>query len=507
MLHKIIKNCTISISLLIIFNIFCMKRTVIQEVVNKAGETVKVSGWVHSRRDHGKIIFIDLRDRSGLLQVVFEPKFEESYQLANQLRPEFVVTIEGKINKRPEKQYNDKIVTGTVEMTGEKLEILNQAKTPPFEIDKDSSKVGEETRLKYRYLDLRTLRMTNNLVMRSKVTKFFRDYLHQNNFLEIETPVLTKGTPEGAREFLVPSRIYPGKFYVLPQSPQQFKQLLMVAGTEKYFQIAKCFRDEDTRGDRQAEFTQLDIELSFIDQEDIFELIEPMMIELVETLYPSKKITKKPFPRLTYDECMNNYNTDKPDLRVKKDDPDELAFMWLIDPPMFKYSETEKKLVASHHPFTMPNLEDMEKFPDEPRKWRAYGYDLVLNGFEVAGGSIRIHRRDIQKKVFELLGLGQEEINSRFGHMLEAFEFGAPPHGGIAPGIDRLMAIFQNEPNIREVIVFPKTGDSRDLMMDAPNVVSPKALKDANIRLSEEAIVQAKERGENLEGFDTAMAD
>lgn len=484
-----------------------MKRIAIQEVVNKAEQTVKVSGWVHSRRDHGKIIFIDLRDRSGLLQVVFEPKYEESYKLANQLRPEFVVSIEGKINKRPAKQINDKIVTGTVEMTGEKLEILNEAKTPPFEIDKDSSKVGEEIRLKYRYLDLRTLRMTQNMVNRSKVTKFFRDYLGSQGFLEIETPVLTKGTPEGAREFLVPSRIYPGKFYVLPQSPQQFKQLLMVAGAEKYFQVAKCFRDEDTRGDRQAEFTQLDIELSFVEQEDIFELIEPMMIELVETLYPNKKITQKPFPRLTYQECMEKYGSDKPDLRVKKDDPDELAFMWLIDPPMFKYSETEKKLVASHHPFTMPNLEDMQSNPDKPREWRALGYDLVLNGFEVAGGSIRIHRRDIQKKVFDLLGLGEEEIKSRFGHMLEAFEFGAPPHGGIAPGIDRLMAILQGEPNIREVIVFPKTGDSRDLMMDAPNVVSSKALKEANISISEEAIALAKERGENLEGFDTAMAD
>lgn len=494
------KNSIIILYLSLIFklNLF-MKRIAIQDTVSLAGETVRVSGWVHSRRDHGKIIFIDLRDRSGLLQVVFEPKFAEAYKIANDLRPEFVIEIEGKINKRPEKMVNDKIVTGTVEMTGEKLEILNEAKTPPFEIDKDTSHVGEETRLKYRYLDLRSLRMTNNLIMRSKVVKFIRDYLWQNNFLEIETPILTKGTPEGAREFLVPSRIWPGNFYVLPQSPQQFKQLLMVAGAEKYFQIARCFRDEDTRGDRQAEFTQLDLEMSFVKQEDIFELIEPMMIQLVETLYPNKKITKKPFPHLTYAECMEKYGTDKPDLRINKEDPDELAFMWLIDPPMFKYSESEKKLVASHHPFTMPNLEDMEKMPDEPKKWRAYGYDLVLNGFEIAGGSIRIHRRDIQKKVFELLGLGEEETQNRFGHMLEAFEYGAPPHGGIAPGIDRIMAILQAEPNIREVIVFPKTGDSRDLMMDAPNSVSKKALKDANIRLAEGIEVQ--------EGFDTAMAD
>jgi aspartyl-tRNA synthetase len=331
--------------------------------------------------------------------------------------------------------------------------------------------------------------------------------LAEKDFLEIETPILTKGTPEGAREFMVPSRLWPGKFYVLPQSSQQFKQLLMVAGAERYFQIARCFRDEDTRGDRQAEFTQLDIEMSFIEQEDIFQLIEPMMIELVEKLYPNKKIMSKPFPRLTYAECMEKYGTDKPDLRTNKEDPDALAFMWLIDPPMFKFSENEKKLVASHHPFTMPNLEDMKEYPDEPKKWRALGYDLVLNGFEIAGGSIRIHLRDIQQKVFELLGVGENEIKNRFGHMLEAFEFGAPPHGGIAPGVDRLMAILQNEPNIREVIVFPKTGDSRDLMMDAPNYTSRKSLDQANIEIAPKVISEAKEKGINLFGEQTETAD
>jgi aspartyl-tRNA synthetase len=293
----------------------------------------------------------------------------------------------------------------------------------------------------------------------------------------------------------------------LPQSPQQFKQLLMVAGAEKYFQIARCFRDEDTRGDRQAEFTQLDIEMSFIEQEDIFNLIEPMMIELVGKLYPNKKILAKPFPRLTYAECLDKYGTDKPDLRPDKNDPDVLAFMWLIDPPMFKHSETENKLVASHHPFTMPNREDMEKYPDEPKKWRAYGYDLVLNGFEVAGGSIRIYLRDVQQKVFELLGVGENEIKTRFGHMLEAFEFGAPPHGGLAFGIDRVLAILQNEPNIREVIVFPKTGDSRDLMMDAPNYTSLNALREANIRLPEKLVEDAKTKGISIYGEQTQTAD
>ena len=484
-----------------------MQRLPIAEVAGKAGQEVLIKGWVHTRRDHGKLIFIDVRDRSGLLQVVFIPSNKEAHEMAQKLRSEYVVAITGQINERPANMVNDKIPTGRVEMLATNLEIINEAKTPPFEIDQNTIEVSEEARLKYRYLDLRSLRMTRNMVMRSKVTKFFRDYLYEQGFLEIETPILTKGTPEGSREFLVPSRLWPGKFYVLPQSPQQFKQLLMVAGAEKYFQIARCFRDEDTRGDRQAEFTQLDIEMSFLEQEDIFQLIEPMMIKLVEELYPEKKIMAKPFPRLTYAECMEKYGTDKPDLRPDKNDPDLLAFMWLIDPPMFKYSETEKKLVASHHPFTMPNREDMEKYPDEPKKWRAYGYDLVLNGNEIAGGSIRIHLRDIQQKVFELLSVGQNEIETRFGHMLEAFEFGAPPHGGIAPGVDRILAILHNEPNIREVIVFPKTGDSRDLMMDAPNFTSLKALREANIRLPEKLVDDAKEKGINIYSEQTQTAD
>jgi len=479
----------------------------ILEAINKVGQEVKISGWVHTRRDHGKLIFIDVRDRSGVLQVVFIPSNKEAHETAQKLRSEYVVSIVGQINQRPDNMINDKIATGSIEMLASSIEILNEAKTPPFEIDKDTSGINEELRLKYRYLDLRTERMAKNLTMRHKAIKFIRDYLGNKDFLEVETPILTKGTPEGAREFLVPSRIWPGDFYVLPQSPQQFKQLLMVAGAEKYFQIARCFRDEDTRGDRQAEFTQLDIEMSFIEQEDLFSLIEPMMISLVETLYPQKKIAAKPFPRLTYAECLEKFGTDKPDLRINKEDPDEAAFMWLIDPPMFKYSESEKKLVASHHPFTMPNLEDMEKYPDEPKKWRAYGYDLVLNGFEIYGGSIRIHRRDIQQKVFELLAVGEKEIKTRFGHMLEAFEFGAPPHGGIAGGIDRILAILQNEPNIREVIVFPKTGDSRDLMMGAPNHTSKKALRDANIQIADSVVEKAKKEGVDLLGTETAMAD
>ncbi len=474
------------------------KRTAILEVISKAGQKVKVTGWVHTRRDHGKIIFIDLRDRSGIIQVVFEPKFDKAYKLATSLRSEFVISIEGTINKRPEKMINEKIPTGTVEMTGESLEILNEAKTSPFEID-NPKEPGEEVRMKYRYLDIRRERMKNNIIMRHKIVKLVRDYYDQLGFLEIETPALTKGTPEGAREFIVPARLWPGKFYVLPQSPQQFKQLLMVSGIEKYFQVARCFRDEDQRGDRQGEFTQIDVEMSFVDQDEIMKITEDLMVRIITELYPQKKITTLPFPRIKHEDLMKKYNSDKADLRRDKNDKNELAFHWMIDPPAFKKSESEKKLVASHHPFTMPNLQDYEKYPNEPEKWHSAGYDLILNGTEIWGGSIRIHRQDIQKKIFQILGLSEKEIKNRFGHMLEAFEYGAPPHGGIAAGLDRIVAILQNEESIRDVIAFPKTGDNRDLLMDAPNIVSKKALKDAHIQL---------EKGIEIEeGFDTAMAD
>lgn len=484
-----------------------MERTTIAEVAGKVGQEVTVKGWVHTRRDHGKLVFIDVRDRSGILQVVFIPSNKEAHELAQKLRSEYVVAITGQINERPANMVNENIPTGKVEMLATGLEILNEAKTPPFEIDKDTIGVNEELRLKYRYLDLRSERMTRNMVMRHKLVKFYRDFLHDKGFLEIETPILTKGTPEGAREFMVPARLWPGKFYVLPQSPQQFKQLLMVSGAEKYFQIARCFRDEDQRGDRQAEFTQLDMEMSFVERDEVLEVVEEMYIKLVEELYPEKKIQQKPFPRLTYAEAMEKYGSDKPDLREDKDDPNLLAFCWVIDFPMFKYSEKDKKLVTSHHPFTMPNREDMEKYPDEPLKWRSDAYDFVLNGNELSSGSIRIHRRDIQQKVFELLGVGEKEIKTRFGHMLDAFEYGAPPHGGIAPGVDRTVALLHNEPNIREVIVFPKTGDNRDLMMDAPNYTSRKALEEAHIQIDAETVADAKEKGVDLFGEQTETAD
>lgn len=454
------------------------KRTIISDAVHHIGEEVEVAGWVNVRRDHGKIIFIDLRDRSGVLQVVFAGPVA---QKADILRSEWVVSIKGKISERPEKLRNPNIPTGSIEMQADDFTVLNSAKGLPFEIEK-SKEVDEELRLQYRYLDLRNEKMKNNILLRDKIVYFFRHWLHDHGFIEIETPILTKGTPEGSREYLVPSRLHPGKFYVLPQSPQQFKQLLMVAGMEKYFQIARCFRDEDQRGDRQPEFTQLDLEMSFVEQEDVLRLNEQMMIDLVREVSPEKTITSVPFPRVSYADALKQYGSDKPDLRQDKNNPNELAFCWIVDFPMFEKNE-EGKLQAAHHPFTMPNPEDVKYLDSDPLKVRAWSYDLVLNGYELSSGSIRIHERDLQNKVFQLLGLDESTIQERFGHMLEAFEYGAPPHGGMAPGIDRLAMILANEPNIREVIAFPKTGDARDPLMGSPSQAGEKELKEAHIKL------------------------
>lgn len=458
----------------------------VKETIDKVDQEVTVAGWVHARRDMGKIIFIDLRDRSGLLQIVFPPENTELIELAGTLRSEDVVRVHGLVKARPEKQVNKNIVTGAVEFEAKMLEILNRSETPPFEIDKDTSAVNEEVRLKYRYLDLRTERMQRNLILRDQIIRFFREYLHDQDFLEVETPVLTKGTPEGAREFIVPSRMHPGKAYVLPQSPQQFKQLLMVAGIERYFQIAKSFRDEDPRGDRQFEFLQLDIEMSFVDQEDVLRLGEEMMNGLVEHLNKSGggySLSSKPWPRLTYAEAMEKYGTDKPDLRKDKSDPKELAFCWIVDFPMYEKKD-DGTMQAVHHPFTRPHPDDEHLLDSDPLKVRAWAYDIILNGYELSSGSIRIHERDLQNRIFKVLGLPDEEIQLKFGHMLDAFTYGAPPHGGFAPGIDRIVMILANEPNIREVIAFPKTGDARDPMMDAPSEISDQALKDAHIRFT-----------------------
>lgn len=462
-----------------------MTRTLIKDTVSKVGEEVLLKGWVYVRRDMGKIIFIDLRDATGIIQIVFASKDKDFMAEANKLRSEFVVAITGKVNARPEKMINPKMLTGRVEIEAKKLEILNESKTLPFEIDKDTSAISEELRLKYRYLDLRSDRMRKNMMLRSKMLDEIRKFLHERDFMEIETPYITKGTPEGAREYMVPSRLHPGKFYVLPQSPQQFKQLLMVAGFEKYFQLARCFRDEDQRGDRQPEFTQLDMEMSFVEQEDVMKTTEELMIHLAKTVVPDKKIKKIPFPVLTYDEAAKKHKTDKPDLREDKKNPDELAFCWVVDFPLFEWSEAEKKLVSAHHPFTMPHKEDLEDLEEHPLDVRAYAYDLVLNGYEVGGGSIRIHDRNLQSKIFRLLGVGKDDAESRFGHMFEAFTYGAPPHGGIAPGLDRLAMIFAGEPNIREVMAFPKTSDARDLMMGAPSELPEQQLKEAHIKVVE----------------------
>jgi len=452
---------------------------------------VMLAGWAHIRRDHGKLIFIDLRDRSGIIQLVIIPDKEEAYKAAKDVRSEFVLKVEGLVKARPGGAANEKIATGCVELEVERLTILNQAKALPFEVSKDTKDINEELRLKYRYLDLRTERMKNNTIMRHKIVKFMRDYCDTQGFIEVETPALTKGTPEGSREFIVPSRLHKGKFYVLPQSPQQFKQLLMVAGLEKYFQIARCFRDEDQRGDRQPEFMQLDMEMSFIEQEDIIRIIEGLMIELIKNIYPEKKIAQIPFPRLTWDEAMKKYNSDKPDLRKNKEDPNELALEWVVDFPMFS-RDKEGNLGAEHHPFTSPKAEDMPTLESNPEKVRANAYDIILNGNEIGGGSIRIHDRTIQHRVFQVLGIKEEDIQKRFGHMLDAFTYGAPPHGGIALGIDRIVAILQGEINIREVIVFPKTGEAEDLLMGAPSEIEESQLQELGIKKAPSKALKVK---------------
>ncbi|MFA5829730.1 MAG: aspartate--tRNA ligase [Candidatus Gracilibacteria bacterium] len=569
-------------------------------------QKVTLCGWVHRRRDHGGMIFIDLRDRYGLTQVAADPTVSpEGYKILDEARSEFVLKIEGSVRKRPEGMKNSKMTTGGIEVVVNSAEILNRSKTPPFEIDQDKE-VNEELRLKYRYLDIRRERMKNNLIMRHNVIKKIRDYMDSKGFLEIETPILIKGTPEGSREYLVPSRLYPGKFFVLPQSPQQLKQLLMVASMDRYFQIARCFRDEDQRGDRQPEFTQLDVEMSFIEQEDIIQLNEELMINLVETLVPHKKIQKKPFPRMTWQESMDKYGSDKPDIRfgmeivdvsdlVKESgfkvfadavkaggvvralkveggnkftrkEIDELtelaqsfgakglayiqiapegpkssllkffkdeevkalvektkaqsgdiiffgageflkvcevlgkirlacgdkmnlrdnnvfAFCWVYDFPLFEWSATEQRLNSAHHPFTSPKDEDVAMLDTAPEKVRAKAYDLALNGNEIGGGSIRIHTPELQSKIFDTLGISKDDAQRRFGHLLHAFEFGAPPHGGIAWGIDRLIMLFQDEANIREVMAFPKDQKAKDLMLNAPSEMPDEQIAELHIRI------------------------
>lgn len=468
-----------------------MQRTWIWETPEKVGETVRLNGWVHNiRRVGDKLVFVVLRDASGLVQCVcYKPDLDEATARAiDELGSEFVLEIEGVVNARGEKQINEEMRTGKIEVGVKAIKVLNSCKTPPFEIDKDTFAVSEELRLKYRYLDLRSERMHKNMWMRSQIVRSMRDHLYGQHFTEIETAILTKGTPEGAREFLVPSRLHPGSMYVLPQSPQQFKQLLMVGGAERYFQIAKCFRDEDQRGDRQPEFTQLDLEMSFVEREEVMQVIETMLIELVTKLYPDKKIQAKPFPRLSYAEAMEKYGTDRPDIRTDKNDPHLLAFCWVVDFPFFEKTEdssTGSGWTFTHNPFSRALPEHHQDLMNKTNieKIITSQYDIVLNGFEIGGGSIRNHEPLALQRVFEIMGIPMEEIQAKFGHMLEAFAYGAPPHGGIALGLDRIVAILQNEPNIREVIAFPKDGHAYDHMMQAPSAMPEKSLGEVHIKL------------------------
>ncbi|MFW0837922.1 MAG: aspartate--tRNA ligase [Candidatus Komeilibacteria bacterium] len=469
-----------------------MNRIKTIETVEQEGKEVLLKGWVNARRNMGKIVFLDLRDRWGMVQVVgvSAELDEQSQEELNRLRPEFVVTIKGIVNKRGAKQINKDVATGSIEILAKEIKIINESATPPFEIDNEERQAGEELRLQYRYLDLRHERMKQNMILRDKVMLFVRQWLHNNDFIEVQTPILTKSTPEGARDYLVPSRVHHGKFFALPQSPQQYKQLLMVAGMDRYFQIAPCFRDEDARADRSpGEFYQIDMEMSFMTQAEILDLTERMFKDLIKTHFPEKKITFDPFPRLDYQEVVDKYGTDKPDLRKDKNDPDELAFAFVVNFPLFVQQSEEDhfygagdKWAPSHHMFTAPKEEDIPLLDSEPGKARSYQHDLVLNGWEVGGGSVRIHDPKIQEKIFDLIGFSEKQ-KQQFAHLLEAFKYGVPPHGGIAPGLDRLVSILAKEKSIKEVIAFPLTGDVRDPLMDAPSEVAPEQLDDLGISL------------------------
>ncbi len=436
-------------------------------------------GWVDNRRDHGKLIFIDIRDRFGITQVVFIPQKNnpDFHVKANSLRSEFVIKVKGKVQARPGNMQNPKLPTGKVELFALELDILSTSEELPFEIS-NYSDVGEETRLKYRYLDIRRPQVMNNFYFRHLLYQSIRNFLTKQDFIEFETPILTKSTPEGARDYLVPSRVNPGRFFALPQSPQLFKQILMVAGVDRYFQIAKCFRDEDLRADRQPEFTQLDMEMSFVTQEDIFSICENLFKIIFKDVLNID--LKTPFKRLTHAEAMQNYKSDKPDLRT---DTEKFAFVWIVDFPLFKYNEEEKRLESEHHPFTSPMPQDLDKLDSKPLEVRSSSYDLVLNGNEIGSGSIRIHDRNLQEKIFKIIGISEEESKKRFGFLLESFKYGAPVHGGIAFGIDRLLTIFLDQPSIREVIAFPKTQKAVCPMTDAPSDVDKKQLKELKIKV------------------------
>lgn len=459
-----------------------MQRIYIKDLSEKLDQEVIIKGWVDVRRDQGKLIFLDFRDITGKVQGVILPNATEAHEVGSTVRPEWVVEVRGKVNKRPERNIQADKLNGDIELEILSLTVLNKAETPAFAIDGDGKEIGEEIRLKYRYIDLRRERMQKNMQNRHKVLQFIREFYSKEGFFEIDTPLLTKSTPEGSRDYVVPSRLYTGNFYALPQSPQQYKQLLMSSGFEKYFQVARCFRDEDTRGDRQPEFTQVDIEMSFVEQEDVMAVNEKLLIQMVQTLYPEKRIQQIPFPRLTYQEAMEKYNSDKPDIREDKEDPNLLAFCWVVDFPFFEKTDTGA-WTFTHNPFSAPKQEYLVDLyhPEKIEGIIAAQYDIVLNGSEIGGGGIRNHNPEDLKQVFEVMGYSPERIEKNFGHMITALGSGTPPHGGLAFGFDRLLMILQNEPNIREVIPFAKTGEGRDPMMESPAQIQPEQLQELGI--------------------------
>jgi len=467
------------------------------ETLNHVDKEVELAGWVDARRDHGKLIFIDLRDEKGLVQLVFSAKDEKLRKQADELRPEWVIRIRGKASKRPDNMINADLETGKVEVAVKDLEVLAESKTPPFPLDSDGYEIEEELRLRYRYLDLRRERLQKNIRLRSEFVRRVREFLFNKDFIEIETPLLTKATPEGARDFIVPARLQQGKFFALPQSPQQYKQLLMMAGFERYFQIARAIRDEDLRAERGFEHTQIDMEMSFVERKDVMALNEEMMIAVFEAM--GATIREKPFPIFTQKEAMEKFGEDKFDMRTEKEkEKNVLAFAWVVDFPFFeddKYMVNGGGWTFSHNPFSAPASEADEKLllaGKEIEKITSSQYDLVCNGYEVGGGSIRSNKSEVLKAVLNIIGYDDKAVKKDFGHMLEAFEYGAPPHGGIAHGVERLIMILTGEEYLREVQAFPQTGSGRTSVMDAPSEIDKKHLDELGIEVKKNPVKRGK---------------